>query len=160
MRCVAELPSGPGIALSVAVPCNNEEEGIGEPYARVTNVGRDQAGQSYEIVLVNDGSKDATRDQMFRLAQRDRHVVAIDLARSYGHQIALSAALEFSAGRRDRRLCRARRAGERASRPALRDRHLCGSGRRRADLDRGWAGTIAHDAGACSAPCPWTTAGT
>jgi glycosyltransferase involved in cell wall biosynthesis len=100
MSSLAELPNRSGIALSVVVPCYNEEEGIGELYSRVTNVCQDQAGQSYEIVLVNDGSKDATRDHIFRLAQGDRHVVAIDLARNYGHQIALSAALEFCRGRR------------------------------------------------------------
>jgi polyisoprenyl-phosphate glycosyltransferase len=100
MRSPTELHNRPGIALSVTVPCYNEAEGLGELYTRVGKICRDQVGQSYEIVLVNDGSTDGTRDQIFRLAQRDRHVVAIDLARNYGHQIALSAALEFCRGRR------------------------------------------------------------
>jgi len=88
------------VALSVAIPCYNEAGGIDELYARVTDVCSKQVGQSYEIVLVNDGSTDTTREQMFRLAETDRHVVAIDLARNYGHQTALSAGLEFCRGRR------------------------------------------------------------
>ncbi|GAA2854763.1 dolichol-phosphate mannosyltransferase [Aminobacter niigataensis] len=88
------------VALSVVVPCYNEIDGIGELYRRVSASCQAQAGQSYEIVLVNDGSTDGTRDAIFNLAARDSHIVGIDLARNYGHQIALSAGLEFCCGRR------------------------------------------------------------
>jgi polyisoprenyl-phosphate glycosyltransferase len=100
MPVVAEIDPRPVVALSVAVPCYNEAAGIDELYARVSKVCQSVVGQSYEIVLVNDGSTDATREQIFRLAGMDRHVVGIDLARNYGHQTALSAALEFCRGRR------------------------------------------------------------
>jgi dolichol-phosphate mannosyltransferase len=100
MGSLADTQDRPLVALSVAIPCYNESGGIDELYRRVSDVCRNQVGQSYEIVLVNDGSTDATREQMFRLAETDRHVVAIDLARNYGHQTALSAALEFCRGRR------------------------------------------------------------
>jgi hypothetical protein len=103
MSSVAELPSRRGIALSLVVPCHDEKEGNDEL-------------QSYEIGLVSDGSKDATRDRILRLTQRDRRVAGIDLAGNQGHQIALSAELEFRRGARlgaaTGRLCRAR---ERAS---------------------------------------------
>ena len=88
------------VVLSVAVPCYNESAGLEELYRRVTAACVEQVEQSYEIVLVNDGSTDTTREQIFRMAETDRHVVAIDLARNYGHQTALSAALEFCRGRR------------------------------------------------------------
>jgi glycosyltransferase involved in cell wall biosynthesis len=100
MVSLAEIQDRPAVALSVAIPCYNESGGLDELYARVTAVCTKQVGQTYEIVLVNDGSTDTTREQIFRMAETDRHVVAIDLARNYGHQTALSAALEFCRGRR------------------------------------------------------------
>ena len=88
------------VDLSVVVPCFNEAVCLAELYRRTTDACRQRAGDSYEIVLVNDGSKDDTRARIFALAERDSHVVAIDLARNYGHQIALSAGLEFCRGDR------------------------------------------------------------
>lgn len=88
------------LKLSVVVPCFNEEDGLAELHRRVSQACVAAAGTSYEIVLVNDGSRDKTRDVIFGLAERDKHVVAIDLARNYGHQIALSAGLEYCTGGR------------------------------------------------------------
>lgn len=88
------------IELSVVVPCYNEVGGIHELYRRVTAACIAQVGQSYEIVLVIDGATDGTRQAIFDLATRDPHLLAIDLARNYGHQIALSAGLELSRGER------------------------------------------------------------
>ncbi len=90
----------PAVALSAVVPCFNEVDGIGELHRRVTAACREQAGESYEIVLVIDGSTDGTREAILDLAKSDPHVVALDLARNYGHQIALTAGLEFCRGRR------------------------------------------------------------
>jgi glycosyltransferase involved in cell wall biosynthesis len=90
----------PAVGLSVVVPCFNESECIDELYRRTSEACRENAGSSYEIILVNDGSKDDTRAKLVALAQSDPHVVAIDLARNYGHQIALSAGLEFCRGER------------------------------------------------------------
>lgn len=95
-----EIHMGRAVALSAVVPCYNEVDGIGELYRRATAACRKQAGDSYEIVLVVDGSTDGTREAIFDLAAKDRHVVGIDLARNYGHQIALSAGLEFCRGQR------------------------------------------------------------
>lgn len=88
------------VLLSVVAPCYNERAGIEEFYRRVTAVCEQQQKVNYEIVLVNDGSTDGTREAIFNLAQRDQHVVGIDLARNYGHQIALTAGLEFCRGQR------------------------------------------------------------
>ncbi|MDG4881166.1 glycosyltransferase family 2 protein [Mesorhizobium sp. WSM4884] len=87
------------VLLSVVAPCYNERAGIEEFYRRVT-AACEQQRADYEIVLVNDGSTDGTREAIFSLAKRDQHVIGIDLARNYGHQIALTAGLEFCRGQR------------------------------------------------------------
>lgn len=92
--------SGRDLALSVVIPCYNELEGIAELHRRVTAACKANVGQSYEMVLVVDGATDGTREAIRDLAAKDSHVVAIDLARNYGHQIALSAGLEFCRGGR------------------------------------------------------------
>lgn len=84
------------VMLSVVVPCYNEVAGLAELHRRVTAACLEH-GPSYEIVLVIDGATDGTREAIFQLAEKDDHIVAIDLARNYGHQIALSAGLEFCA---------------------------------------------------------------
>ncbi|NRQ16625.1 glycosyltransferase family 2 protein [Ensifer sesbaniae] len=99
VRLRHDIADGPSIALSVVVPCYNEDAGIDELYRRVS-AACEPYGETYEIVLVNDGSSDATREKIFALAERDHHIVGIDLARNYGHQIALSAGLEFCRGQR------------------------------------------------------------
>ena len=86
--------------LSVVAPCYNERTGIAEFHRRVTAVAVAAAGASYEIVLINDGSTDGTLDVLMALADSDPHVVVIDLARNYGHQVALSAGLELCSGDR------------------------------------------------------------
>jgi len=89
-----------GLTLSVVVPCYNEEEVLHELYRRVTATCKMIIGDSYEIVLVNDGSKDASWRVMQEIALADNHVVSIDLSRNHGHQIALSAGLRMSRGER------------------------------------------------------------
>ena len=84
--------------LSVVVPCYNEEGSLRTLHERVTQVCKAQVGESYEIVLVNDGSKDATLDILRAMANADPRVVAIDLSRNYGHQLALSAGLQVCRG--------------------------------------------------------------
>lgn len=84
----------------MVAPCYNEAAGIVEFHRRVTAVCRAAAGTSYEIVLINDGSTDRTFEVLAALADSDPHVVVIDLARNYGHQIALSAGLELCSGNR------------------------------------------------------------
>lgn len=88
------------LKLSVVVPCYNEEEGVHELHRRVTAVCQSCIGDSYELVLVNDGSKDTTWKIMGELARADKHVVAINLSRNHGHQLALSAGLQMCRGER------------------------------------------------------------
>src|SRR5258706_5021327 len=88
------------VGLSVVVPCYNEEQGLIELHRRVSAVCRAQMGNDYEIVLVNDCSKDATWAIMRRIALDDRLVVAVNLTRNHGHQLALSAGLSVCQGQR------------------------------------------------------------
>lgn len=87
-------------SLSVVVPCYNEEEGVHELHRRVTAVCQACVGDKYELVLVNDGSKDATWEIMLELTEKDKNVVAINLSRNHGHQLALSAGLQLCKGER------------------------------------------------------------
>ncbi len=86
--------------LSVVVPCYNEEEGVRELHRRVSTVCHDCVGDAYELVLINDGSRDATWKIMRELSAVDKHVVAINLSRNHGHQLALSAGLQMCRGER------------------------------------------------------------
>jgi polyisoprenyl-phosphate glycosyltransferase len=90
----------PDVMLSVVVPCYNEEAVIRELHRRVTEACRSIVGSNYELVLVNDGSSDSTWTMLNSLAHRDNRVVAIDLSRNYGHQLALSAGLSLARGER------------------------------------------------------------
>lgn len=88
------------LKLSVVIPCYNEEDGVRELHRRVSAVCHSLIGDSYELVLVNDGSKDATWKIMGELSRADKQVVAINLSRNHGHQLALSAGLQMCRGER------------------------------------------------------------
>ena len=86
--------------LSIVAPCYNEQDCVIEFHRRVTAAARLTAGDSYEIVLVNDGSRDNTLTVMRTLAAHDPHVAAVNLSRNFGHQKALSAGLQVCCGER------------------------------------------------------------
>ncbi len=85
-------------ALSVVVPCYNEELNLDLLHTRVTAAARAAVGEDYEIVLINDGSKDGSWAVMQRLAASDPRLVAINLSRNHGHQLALTAGLDLCCG--------------------------------------------------------------
>jgi glycosyltransferase involved in cell wall biosynthesis len=87
-------------ALSIVVPCYNEEENMQELIRRLTEVCHKIVESDYEIVLVNDGSSDLTWAKIKAFANDDGHVVAVNLSRNHGHQLALSAGLSVSSGAR------------------------------------------------------------
>jgi dolichol-phosphate mannosyltransferase len=84
--------------LSVVIPCYNEERCLDALHARVSAAARAAVGEDYEIVLVNDGSRDDSWAAMQRIAAADPHLVAINLSRNHGHQLALTAGLDLSSG--------------------------------------------------------------
>lgn len=86
--------------LSIVIPCYNEEACLHQLHARVKAVANQVAAGSHEIILVNDGSKDASWSIIQSLAEQDSALVAVDLSRNHGHQVALSAGLDLSCGDR------------------------------------------------------------
>ncbi|MET1112765.1 MAG: glycosyltransferase family 2 protein [Allosphingosinicella sp.] len=87
-------------ALSIVVPCYNEEACLAELHGRLTAAARAAAGEDYEIVLVNDGSRDRSWEMMRALSAADPRLVAINLSRNHGHQLALTAGLDLCSGAR------------------------------------------------------------
>ena len=84
-------------ALSVVIPVFNEQENLPTLYARLTAV-LAHAEPRYELVLVNDGSRDRSGDILAGLAAQDARVMVVELARNFGHQVAISAGLDYARG--------------------------------------------------------------
>lgn len=87
------------IGLSIVAPCFNEEQGLSTFLDR-TRSASEASGLSYEIVLVDDGSRDGTWARMVEAAEADPRVRAFRLSRNFGHQRALSAGLAQARGDR------------------------------------------------------------
>lgn len=84
--------------VSVAIPLYNEEQGVAELLRRVTMVLDGIPGGPHELVLVNDGSSDRTLELLEAAARDDDRLVVISLSRNFGHQAALTAALDHVSG--------------------------------------------------------------
>jgi glycosyltransferase involved in cell wall biosynthesis len=81
--------------LSVVAPVYNEQELIGAFHARVCAA---LEGIPFELVLVDDGSGDATPQLLAEIAARDERVRVVELSRNFGHQTALTAGLDHARG--------------------------------------------------------------
>lgn len=88
--------SPPGPALSVVVPCFNEQEVLPEFHPRLA-AAMEGIGLSWEVVYVNDGSRDGTLPLMESLAAGDGRVAVVNLSRNFGKEIALTAGLDHAA---------------------------------------------------------------
>ncbi len=89
------MPAAP--LFSVVVPAYNEAEGLDELHARVSRT-MDALGEPWELVLVNDGSRDATLAAMERLRAADPRVAIVNLSRNFGKEIATTAGLDHARG--------------------------------------------------------------
>lgn len=87
------------VELSVVVPIYDEAETVDELHRRVDEVLSKLDVRGYEIILVDDGSTDGTAARIEAICARDPHVISIALSRNFGHQAAISAGLEYAAGR-------------------------------------------------------------
>ncbi len=83
---------------SVVIPCYNEEAVISETYRRLHSVMTDM-NEPYELIFVNDASKDKTPGMLNALAGLDEHVRVVHFARNGGHQIAVTAGLDYASGK-------------------------------------------------------------
>src|SRR5689334_7609489 len=93
---VAEQVSGP--ELSVVIPVYNELENIPFLYERLTGV-LDDAKLDFEIVFVDDGSTDNSAESLNEIGTSDKRVIVVELARNFGHQVAITAGLVYARGR-------------------------------------------------------------
>ena len=84
--------------ISVAIPLHNESGGVAELLSRLGKVLDAIPGGPHEIVLVDDGSRDDTLAKVQRAAGTDPRLVVVALSRNFGHQVALSAALDHVSG--------------------------------------------------------------
>ncbi len=91
---------GEKLALSIVSPCYNEEGCIDELYRRLQATAAALVGDSFEIILVNDGSKDKTLEKLRHLTLTKENVVVINLSRNFGHENALTAGLLRAEGQR------------------------------------------------------------
>lgn len=87
------------IDISIVIPIYNEALNINLLYERLTKVLLSM-GVSYELIFVNDGSKDNSIDLIKVLAAQHQEVKYIDLSRNFGHQVAVSAGLDRTTGKR------------------------------------------------------------
>jgi dolichol-phosphate mannosyltransferase len=84
--------------LSIVVPCFNEEAVLEETHRRLVPLLDRLDDLDYEIIYVDDGSRDRTPEILERLQARDPHVRVLRFSRNFGHQVAVSAGLEHAAG--------------------------------------------------------------
>ncbi len=85
-------------SLSVVCPCYNEEEVLSELHRRLVAVIATCGIPTVEVLLVDDGSRDATWPMIQQLAERDSRIRAIKLSRNFGHQLALTCGLDRCQG--------------------------------------------------------------
>jgi len=83
--------------LSIIVPMYNEEEALDGFFKRVQRV-LQTVTPSYEIICVNDGSRDLTLARLRQVAERDERIKVVNLSRNFGKEIALSAGLDHAVG--------------------------------------------------------------
>jgi polyisoprenyl-phosphate glycosyltransferase len=84
--------------LSVVIPVYNEVENISVLYDRLIRV-MEEAKINFEVIFVDDGSRDESVHRLNEIGTSDKRVIVIELARNFGHQVAITAGLDFAHGR-------------------------------------------------------------
>ena len=83
--------------LSIIIPSYNEEGNVAKCASVVSKL-LSENGIDYELVFVNDGSKDRTWDIISNLARNDEHIVVVNFSRNFGKESAIFAGLETAKG--------------------------------------------------------------
>jgi dolichol-phosphate mannosyltransferase len=84
--------------LSIVVPCYNEEEVITETLKRLRNFCAELVNLDVELIFIDDGSRDRTRELLKGFTAEDRRIKLIGFARNFGHQIAVTAGVDAAGG--------------------------------------------------------------
>lgn len=82
---------------SIVIPAYNEQEVIEESYKRLKSV-MEQTGEDFELIFVNDGSRDKTIDILNEISEKDKNVKILNFSRNFGHQTAISAGMDYASG--------------------------------------------------------------
>lgn len=85
------------IIYSIIAPIYNEVENIPELYRRVKEV-MDSCGETWELILVDDGSVDGSTEKIRELAKADKKIRPVIFARNFGHQVAITAGWDYARG--------------------------------------------------------------
>ena len=91
------VEANPRPRYSIVAPVFNEEQIIEELHRRVTEA-MDTLDEPYELVLINDGSHDRSLELMHKLRESDPRVKIINFSRNFGHQVAITAGLDYAQG--------------------------------------------------------------
>ena len=81
--------------ISVIIPSFNEGENVGAIYKEITEF---MNGYNYEIIYINDGSKDDSWEKITRLSEKDKRIKGVNFSRNFGHQAAIEAGLKKAKG--------------------------------------------------------------
>ncbi len=92
------MSSTPRPTYSIVAPVYNEEGNIPRLYNEIKRV-MDTTGEPWELVLINDGSKDNSLSEMQEASAQDPRVKIINFARNFGHQIAVTAGIDYADGK-------------------------------------------------------------
>ena len=85
------------VRYTVIIPVYNEETVVRETYRRLTQV-MEATGEPYELLFINDGSRDRTAEIIQDFAESDNCVRLLDFSRNFGHQIAITAGMDYARG--------------------------------------------------------------
>ncbi|HAF07698.1 MAG: glycosyltransferase family 2 protein [bacterium] len=86
------------VKVSIVIPCFNEESNIPLIVDRVENIVKKMNINSYEIILVDDGSSDRTLEKIKTICEKNKNIKGLSFTKNFGHQLALKAGIDNSNG--------------------------------------------------------------
>ena len=84
--------------ITILVPAYNEEESLPLLYERVSKIMNEMKNYEFELLFVNDGSKDNTLNEIKKLREQDKRVSYVDFSRNFGKEIGMIAGLDYATG--------------------------------------------------------------